>query len=293
MGTEIELPDYLKKMLDDGSAKVDTSMISQTDSVPRISLKGRRFRFKVSGDEIKQTGDPINVIIVGVTPENAMSKTFYIAGYNPDSSDPPDCSSDDGVSPNSWSQNKQSEVCATCENNAWGSATSMSGGKAKACKDSKRLYVVDPLAEPNDDGTPLIFLLNITVASLKALSEYGKTLNQNGIPHAACITQVSFVDSDFPQIQFEFKGCLKEEMGTKFLGISADKPWEQQVIRTDNMVGNDKSAAMPSQAALTKEPTAKAEPKVAKVEKEVKGEVVPDDAKPTSDVDDILNQWTK
>ena len=50
---EVVLPDYLKAMLDDGSAAVCTEMISSADSVPRISLKQSRFRFKKDGDEVK------------------------------------------------------------------------------------------------------------------------------------------------------------------------------------------------------------------------------------------------
>ena len=60
---EIALPDYLKDMMDDTSSQ---GLISQTSSVPRISLKGQKFRFIVDGEEVKRINDEFHAIILGV-----------------------------------------------------------------------------------------------------------------------------------------------------------------------------------------------------------------------------------
>jgi hypothetical protein len=220
MSNEIVLPDYLKALVDTKGSEA-SSLVSATSSVPRISLKGRQFRFIENGEEVEKTPDPIHVIILGVQPENGMSKTFYKGKYNPSDSTPPDCSSNDGVIPDSWISQPQSSNCATCEQNKWGSATALSGKKAKACRDSKRLMVV---RAKDMDGT--IYVVNVTVSSLRALSEYGKTLVSNQLPMAAVITEISMADSDFPQIDLKFAGVLKEEAGMKAMSRAEEKPWK-------------------------------------------------------------------
>lgn len=219
---QVKLPDYLLELTD----KVEESigLISSGVSVPRISIRGRQFRFVVDGEEVLKQTEPIHIIILGVEPDKGMAKTFYASGYQPGSSDPPDCSSWDGVSPDSWVDRPQSDFCANCEKNIWGSATALSGKKAKACKESKRLMVVD-----TKDVKGQVYIFNVTIASLKALSEYGKFLISNNIPMAAAITQIAFVDSEFPQVEFNFAGILNKDMGTLMLKRSNDKEWKADI----------------------------------------------------------------
>lgn len=217
---KIELPDYLKDIVDTGDTR---SLVTQSISVPRISIRGRQFRFVVDGDEISKQTEPINIIILGVEPEKGMAKTFYASGYVSGSSDPPDCSSWDGLKPDSWCDNPQSNFCAKCPKNIWGSAKSLSGKKAKACKESKRLIVLNP----KDDE--ILYIFNVTIASLRALSEYGKFLINHKLPFSAVITQIAFVDSEFPQVEFKFGGILKEEKGKKMLERAAKREWKSDI----------------------------------------------------------------
>lgn len=281
---EIALPDYLKDMMDDTSSQ---GLISQTSSVPRISLKGQKFRFIVDGEEVKRINEEFHAIILGVQPERGFCKTYYKGKYNPDSSDPPDCSSTDGVVPDSWVSNPVSDTCAKCEMNAWGSAKSMSGGKAKACRDSKRLYVVEA---KEMSGT--IYILNVTVASLKALSEYGKLLVSNRIPMAAAITTLTMDDeADHPKLQFEFKGVLNEKMGKKALARAAEGEWKEMAVAISNESKTKQIEHQDDDDDDDEEPTPKK--KKAKKDKVVKGEIVDDDddESPMSDVDDLLDGW--
>ena len=107
MTNEIVVPDYLKKMTEDQES--GASLVTSTSSVPRISLKGRQFRFIIDGDETKKKSDAINVVILGAQPEQGMSKTFYAGKYDPSDTAPPDCSSSDGIKPDHWINNPQSD----------------------------------------------------------------------------------------------------------------------------------------------------------------------------------------
>jgi len=224
---ELVIPDYLKEMM--VSSEQDASnLIGGMSSVPRLSLRGKKFRFIEAGDEVHAQHDPINVIILGVSPPTPrlMSKTFYIEKYNPDDTAPPDCSSLDGIHPDTWVNTPQANTCAVCPKNKWGSATSeMTGKKTKACKDSKRLYVlrVDKGIDIKEDT---IYILTVTVSSLKYISEYGKFLSEHKLPMAAVITKVTMDDdSDYPKISFDLAGIMKEVQGKTSMERAGKQEW--------------------------------------------------------------------
>jgi hypothetical protein len=279
MGKELALPDWLKAKIDQGEVSADADkVVSAVESVPRISLKSRRFNFVENGEVVMKTADPIHVVIVGVQPEHGMAKTFYEGAYEPGDSSPPDCSSFDGVRPDSWITSPQSETCASCPQNKWGSAKSMSGGKAKACRDSKRLMVVN--AKNIEKGT--VFTLNVTVASLKNLSNYGKDLAKKGIPLEAVITTISIdEDADWAMLHFDAAGVLNEAQGTVAIQRAASKEWEDgmQLEHHSESVG-----ALPSP-----QPEASAPKSEASAVAEKKETAAP----PAEDenIDDLLSSW--
>lgn len=235
MSEQIQIPDYLKGIVDE-TAK---DMISVGGSVPRISIKGRQFRFIKDGEEVHKQTEPIHVVILGVVPQAHMAKTFYASGYQPGSTDPPDCSSFLGEVPDTWIDNPQNPSCKGCPQNVWGSATSMSGGKAKACKDSKRLMVVTAKDLVEGEEEPTVYIFNVTIASLKALTEYGKFLMSNSLPMSAVITQIEFVDSEFPQVELKFLSVLAENHGLLMMEKAKRAEWmdgytQEQLSAPDN-----------------------------------------------------------
>lgn len=257
---EMVVPDYLK-----GVQSNATDMVSGVgSSVPRVSLKGRRFRFVDGEDETKVDG-PVDVVILGVEPRDGLSKTWYEKAYNPASTDPPDCSSWDGIRPDSWVSKPQSSACATCPQAQWGSATSMSGKKAKACKESKRLIIVNA-----DDVNGTQYVLTVTISGLKALSTYGKWLAQNQLPFSAVVTTLDFADSDFPELAFEFKHFLEEEDGIACMSIAEARPWDD--------FKSSSAAQLPDASAV----------------KQIANDVPPPSEPPPAterDVDDLVKNW--
>jgi len=192
-------------------------------SIPRISLKGRKFRLIEGGEEVRKPSDEIFVVILAVEPgAGLMQKTYYKAGYVSGSSAPPDCSSTNGITPDTFVTDPVAPKCAACPMNVFGSATSTNGKKTKACRDSKRLWVVEP---DKMDGT--VYALNVPVSSLKAMAEYGSMLSRQGIPAAAVITKLSMADSEFPQIQFDLLGFLEEEILVKAMDRHEQQDWSK------------------------------------------------------------------
>jgi hypothetical protein len=184
---------------------------------PKISIKGSQFRI-VNKDEETALDDSIDVVIVGANPK--LSKSWYAEEWSEDSqSSTPDCYSLDGMYPSKNSHAMQNDMCVSCSQNAWGSRTTPTGNKVKACVDQKRLAVVlanGPFSEA--------YLLQVTPASLKNLNAYQKELSMRGIAPEIVRTRISFDTlAAFPKLRFSFRGFnsdtdqkdVDEHLGTK------------------------------------------------------------------------------
>lgn len=204
----IQIPAHLANRLSQPSS-LNSSIaggMSQGTALPRISIKAGRFRIVEDGHEMVMPSLSLSVIIVGANPH--LSKTWYEATYNPDSEPAmPDCFSLDGIRPTSDSKKQQSDQCANCGQNVWGSKITPQGQKVKACADKKRLAVVSA----DDPGGP-IYLLEVTPAALKNLNSYHKELSMRGIPAEIVVTKVGFdSNASFPKLTFEFQDFITEE----------------------------------------------------------------------------------
>lgn len=222
MSKEIAVPEHLKKYLSNTQTSGDAdAMAAASISIPRISLRGRKFRIIEGGEEIKKPADDLLCVILAVEPGTGlMAKTFYKDAYQSGDSKPPDCSSANGVTPDAWIGTPQSEKCQNCPQNVFGSAKSRSGGKAKACKDSKRIWLGLPDAL---EGT--VYNMGVPVTSLKAMSEYGAMLKSNGVPPAAVMTRLTMKDTEFPELIFEFVGVLEEQAMEVAMLRNEKKDW--------------------------------------------------------------------
>lgn len=241
----IELPEHLRTgPLAEAAARAlqdASSMAASSNSVPRISLLGREFRLVESGDTIAKFRDYLNVHILGVEPDaGRMIKTFYKDGYKQGAKEPPTCSSDDGIAPAPWVTEKQSQQCQTCPKNAFGSATSPSGKATKACRDSKRVWLkiadgnmhTPTIGQPPVEfkqpafGERTLYGMNVTVASLKAFSDYGKMLSGLGQGPAVCVTQLLMIDSEFPQLNFKLHAWVDAVTAPLALEQAEKRPWK-------------------------------------------------------------------
>ena len=168
--------------------------------IPRISSKDKLFSLvSAAGDIDSLLTTRLSVVVVGANP--ALSKSFYKSSYT-DETSKPDCFSFDGKEPSKESSDPQSDICALCPKNAWGSRTTPTGQRVKACADQKRLAVV--LA---DDPRGTVYLLQVTPTSLKNLNAYQKVLQSKSISPEIVKTRLTLDDSvSYPKLVFEFGG---------------------------------------------------------------------------------------
>jgi len=85
---------------------------------------------------------------------------------------PPDCFSLDGVSPSPLGAAVQSEHCADCPKNAFGS----DGGRGKACKNLKRAHIITRTSQL------LPYRLTMPPSNLRAFDGYVSNLVAQGLP---------------------------------------------------------------------------------------------------------------
>ena len=242
-----QIPEYMKKFMTSNIQDV-ASMATSSVSIPRLSYRGKRFRFIVNGEEEMSEGLTVKVAIIGVEPDpGRFVKTYYDKGYEAGDSAPPTCSSSDGVRPDTWVSDPQSETCARCLKNVFGSAVSRSGGKAKACKDGKILWV----AKLNDPETH--YGLRVPVMSLKNLSEYGKYIHKNGYPLALVVTELALDDdAEFPKLVFNHVGFVEEALAEVFVKVNAERPWRafQNVALIESQEGSVRPAIAQPEAKV-------------------------------------------
>lgn len=214
------LPDHLKAIQTQQTSDAD-SMAASSISIPRVSLKAKFFRYNVGGEELKKE-PKTRFVILGVDPlPGRFIKTFYAGQYSGESV-PPSCSSQDGVRPDPWGEAIQSDLCATCPQNRFGSATSASGKKTKACRDSKRLWIADPT-----DITGTVFALGVPVTSLKSLSALGKQFADLNVPISAAIVEATMdEDESYPILYFSIVEWLDAEAAAEAIKRNSARDWE-------------------------------------------------------------------
>lgn len=184
------VPAHIARRFHDVASNNDLSANVGNGGFPVISYKGKVWHV-VRGDErilvANEEGDPkssIEVVILKANPH--LSKIYYSSGYEEGSSAKPDCYSNDGVGPARDAQSPQSNKCAICPHNAWGSRVTENGAKGKSCSDSRRLAV----APVGDLENPM--LLRIPAATLKELTVYADLLNRRKAPYQAVVTKIGF-----------------------------------------------------------------------------------------------------
>lgn len=189
-----------------------------------IGYKGKVWSIRYRGDEqqlLRDDGDgPRNsievVILKGAT---YISKIWYEKGYVEGSTAAPDCFSPNGVVPDPQSTKRQSNACANCPQNVWGSKITEAGKKGKSCSDSKRLAVV-PVGDIANEtfGGPM--LLRVPAASLQDLATFGNKMQNLGYPYFAIATRIAFdANEAYPKFIFSAIRPLTDEEADQVLAL--------------------------------------------------------------------------
>ncbi len=228
-----------EELIEEFKAGTDENMEHVADAFFKISIKGRLF--KVDGEPIGDAGRNFMAIILREIPVN----TYFGKGYKPDAVEMPKCFSVGGLVPDASVEEKQSEKCAGCPHNEFGTAVDEEGKprKGKACANTRRLVL-------KVVGVKLPCVIGIPPSSTKDLNSYLKGLTAKEYPYAGVYTQFDFeTNAEWAQPTFERVGFVdaatwaavqKERKGEKVMAALSGfgKP-EEQVESGDGVRGEE------------------------------------------------------
>lgn len=156
-------------------ALIDDALTNEVENLKQQigQPTGARIKVEPSGNFVLpdglNLGDEIQVAIINFVARN----TYYSSPYNPNNMAPPDCYAigtvrHDLLVPEDDSPNKQSDACATCELNKFGSG---SNGVGKAC--SNRYLVAVLVVDPDNPGAhnapdAPVYLLDLPPTAIKS-----------------------------------------------------------------------------------------------------------------------------
>lgn len=208
------LPAHLQEMITPEA--FDEFAGGVTSGFPIISYRGKTWRIRKSGEEqayLNDEGEAIQSIEVVMLKSNPIpSKVFYEDKFSEGDQSPPRCWSANGIKPDTGVVDPISPTCGVCANNVWGSKTTESGAKTRACADVRRCAVafkhqLEEVELGTRDAKDVdVLLLRIPPATLNPLKDYvEKVLKPKGVPPYVLITKIGF-DTDVAYPKLTFKG---------------------------------------------------------------------------------------
>lgn len=141
---------------------------------------------------------PLSVVIL----DHRNYNRYYKRIYNPNNPELPSCfaigKDTENLGPRPSAKEPQSELCAPCIHNQWGSAGN--GRKGKACRNMVKLAV----ARPDSGENAPIFTLMVPPTSLGNWGAHISELENNGLLPIQVVTRISFdANVSHPKLIFE------------------------------------------------------------------------------------------
>lgn len=221
---KVQLPAAFAKLQPvEAFSELTTGVVS---GFPIISYRGKVWRVRKAGKEESYTnadGDAMpSIEVVFVRSNPHLSKIYYEAAFEEGSTAPPRCWSADSIKPDAGVTNPIAKSCGACKFNQWGSGRpSPSGGKTRACSDSRRVAVAfrHEMEEKGKDAT--LFLLRIPPGSLNPLKDYAeKVLAPRGIYPFAVFTKIGFdAQVAHPKLTFKATQLFDDELAESVLAL--------------------------------------------------------------------------
>lgn len=183
-------------------------------SVGRISLKSGVMSYE--GNPV--AGNKMEVVIVG----GAYRNVFYAGRYDPNNIVNPNCFAlgeeqdemeahenvDDEFVPKDDPEKPRDEMrpraCNGCSMNAWGS--SLTGGRGKACKETRRLMLLPATDLEDVEGVMKseMAILDVPVTSVRNYANLVNSAATMGFPTWAVVTMIEVVPDAKTQFQVKF-----------------------------------------------------------------------------------------
>lgn len=158
----------------------------------------RNKTFKMPGSDTE--APEITAVIIDWVTVNK----YYPGKFDPKNIQPPVCvaigQKEKELVPFADSPKKQSDDCASCPQNQFGS-----DGRGKACKNQRLLA----LLPPNDQAEGPLMLLNVSPTAIRHFDAYVNKITNSGIqvPHPIAVVTTVFFDaaSEYPSLRFRIE----------------------------------------------------------------------------------------
>lgn len=218
MSTQLTIPEYAQAVLVQGNKTALTEAASGgvggKAEFPHISVEGSRWRLiDVEGVENVLKTFAINFAIVGIN--SFVSKAWYKDKFVPGGErGAPDCYSDNGQVPYPDAGLIQSQQCATCDKNVWGSDVNpQNGNKLKACKDTKHVSLMFLNPENLAAEVPEVYSQRLSAMSMINFSNFAKDVAAQGGALDFIVVQAEFdTDASYPLVKFSvLRNMTKDE----------------------------------------------------------------------------------
>lgn len=232
-----DVPAHIRNLVAGAARQMNEDAIAgiSTGMPPRVKLSGKQFTI-VDGNaneipfppaqmvQMSQDG-AVGMPVIFLKARKAYHKQWFATAFNPNAeAQAPDCYSLDGERPDPHSLAKQSDSCAACKQNAFGSGKDQQGNATagKACTDNKIMAAFVPGFGVNQ--------FKIPPASLKNFALYVKQLSAANLPLNMVKTLVGFdLKSTYPVLTFAYGGVLGEAAIGKIMEL-VDSPETEEII---------------------------------------------------------------
>lgn len=216
----------------------EDSNIKEKISIPSMSIAGKKFSMKISGETtILTRPDPdtgetvnlpfINVVVVGMNPNR--SRTFFAKPYVDGENQQPACYSSDGKTPDKDVKAPCAATCASCPNSVKGSRIK-EGREGYACSSIRRLAIWPAAMLSNTELKLPVLQLTLPMTSIWdkenkkndaemwfAWDNYVDDLRARGVKHTGeVVTRIKFDNSDYPKLLFKAVRWLDDADHAKF-----------------------------------------------------------------------------
>jgi hypothetical protein len=275
--------------------------------MPRISIRGGRFRLIEGGEQVSVSrSDSMNIMVVEAA---TISRTYYEGTYDPENPAPPTCWSHDSnvPAPEVPEDQRKAARCADCPMNIKGSGQ----GQSRACRFAQRMAVMleGDLEKVYQIQIPATSIFGEAKGKDMGMQAYVKFLHARNAPIQAVMTEMRFdEDSETPKLFFKPARALTEGEVEAVLGKRSAPEVKEAITLTvsqadnvqakrDGDVGEDEVDIADPKGTKKSKVKTEPEPEEDEVEepkktaKKKKPEVEPDEEKSSGKLADVLSEW--
>jgi len=212
MSNEVESTDVIKQRLQAELERQAAAAASMRTTGSYISFKNAQL--KVDGQPVPNNTADVRVLAA------IGERSYYANAYDADQVQVPTCYALDSDAPHPEASEPQSDTCADCQWNKWGTSTDARGNPArgKACREGARVVVV-PANVPLKSAP--MYTAKIPVTSLGAVTAFSSRCQQAQKLSGEFVTTLSVAEDK--KSFFKVHLTLKEITNDMDMGLLLDR----------------------------------------------------------------------